>query len=34
MPIAVGDHNFIERAMTEIYSNATGKTIKTRLDTR
>lgn len=34
MPIAVGDHDFIERAMTEIYSNAIGKPINTRLDVR
>jgi len=34
MPIAVGDHNFIERTMSELYSDATGKTIQTRLDTR
>ena len=31
MPIAVGGHDFIERAMGEIYSNAVGKTIKTKL---
>jgi len=31
MPIAVGGHDFIERAMDEIYSNAVGKTIETKL---
>lgn len=31
MPIAVGNHGFIERAMSELYSNAIGKTIEIRV---
>ncbi|MFA5770869.1 MAG: hypothetical protein WC894_05250, partial [Patescibacteria group bacterium] len=31
MPIAVGNHGFIERAMSELYSNATGQNIETEL---
>jgi len=31
MPIAVGSKDFIERAMSEVYSNAFGKPINTRL---
>jgi len=31
MPIAVGNRGFIERAMSEIYSNAVGKPMNTRL---
>lgn len=31
LPIAVGKHGFIERAMSELYSNATGQTVDTKL---
>ena len=31
MPIAVGNHDFIERAMSELYSNATGQNVETQL---
>ena len=31
MPIAVGKHDFIQRAMSETYSNAVGKRIETKL---
>lgn len=31
MPIAVGNQDFIERAMSELYSNGTGQNVKTKL---